>query len=201
MWESTFKRFNAFKHLALRYLIWGIKLSFLSNKMPRNLDSTTTGIGDPYKCKTGSSCCLRNSGRARYAYNDLILIGYAHNHEWYNCVRNQLKLGHCMRTWRDPNKRIDVITCMLNKIIFFSATLEFSTWKNCLLYSNVIMTSSLKISNILWHLFANGAPLKMLMLEEEKACWMGIHFCVQTGMAPTRTYKGKTILTATGVRK
>ena len=60
VWESTFKKFNACKHLALRYSIWGIKLSFLSNKMPRNLDSSTTGIDDPYKCKTGSSCCLRN---------------------------------------------------------------------------------------------------------------------------------------------
>ena len=31
----------------------GMKLSFLSKFMPRNLDSSTTGIGDPYKCKTG----------------------------------------------------------------------------------------------------------------------------------------------------
>ena len=54
VWESTFKRFNAFKHLALRYLIWGIKLSFQSKIMSR------TGIGAPYKCKTGSSCGLRN---------------------------------------------------------------------------------------------------------------------------------------------
>ena len=47
--------------MLLRYLIWGIwvmKLSLLSKIMPRNLDSSTTGIGDPYECKTGSLCCL-----------------------------------------------------------------------------------------------------------------------------------------------
>ena len=47
--------FNAFKHLALRYLIWGLKLSFLLKRMPRYLDFSKTGIGEPYKCKTGSS--------------------------------------------------------------------------------------------------------------------------------------------------
>ena len=51
--ECTFKIFNAFKHLVLSYLIWVMKLSFLSEIVPR--DSSTTRIGDPYKCKTGSS--------------------------------------------------------------------------------------------------------------------------------------------------
>ena len=26
----------------------------------KELFQDTTGMGDPYKCKTGSSCCLRN---------------------------------------------------------------------------------------------------------------------------------------------
>ena len=44
VWESTFKRFNAVKDLAL---IKGIKPSIVSKIMPMNLDSSTIGKGDP----------------------------------------------------------------------------------------------------------------------------------------------------------
>ena len=41
----TFKILRAFKPLFLTYLRWGTKDNFLSNITPRNLVSSTTGIG------------------------------------------------------------------------------------------------------------------------------------------------------------
>ena len=47
------------------------------------------------------------------------------------------QLGQCMRTRRSPNKDIEVICCMLIKIIFFSAMLAFSAKNELSAYSYV----------------------------------------------------------------
>ena len=44
--DNTFSKFNAFRHLAFKYLICGMKESLRSKRTPRNLKSSTTGIRD-----------------------------------------------------------------------------------------------------------------------------------------------------------
>ena len=58
--DNTFSKFNAFRHLAFKYLICGMKESLRSKRTPRNLKSSTTGIRDPYKYSSGSLCTFRN---------------------------------------------------------------------------------------------------------------------------------------------
>jgi hypothetical protein len=45
--DKTLSKFKAFRHLVFRCLICGIKESFLSNIIPKNLASSTTGILEP----------------------------------------------------------------------------------------------------------------------------------------------------------
>ena len=53
------KRYCKSCYLALIYLICGINVSFLSQMMPKQLYLSTTGIGVPSMCMTGSACTPR----------------------------------------------------------------------------------------------------------------------------------------------
>ena len=60
VYDSTFSKFNVFRHLAFKYLICGMKESLRSKRILRNLKSSTTGKRDPYKYSSGSLCTFRN---------------------------------------------------------------------------------------------------------------------------------------------
>ena len=65
-----------------------------------------------------------------------------------------------MRTRRSPNKHIIIIMYAFSKIMFFSAMLALSELYP---YSNVILTSPQKISNVIRHLFEIRAPLNIVV--------------------------------------
>ena len=60
-----------------------------------------------------------------------------------------------MRTWRSPNKHIEIIFCMINKVIFFSHFC-FKRQNEMSAHSKILLTSPEKISNVTYHLFENG---------------------------------------------
>ena len=58
LWATTLNRFMAFKHLAFRFHRWGMKLSLLSNVMPKNFASLITGIVMLLMIRIGSKWVL-----------------------------------------------------------------------------------------------------------------------------------------------
>ena len=66
-----------------------------------------------------------------------------------------------MRTRRNPNKHIEIIFCVLNKVTFFS---HFSVkrQKELSAHSNILLTSPEKISNVTYHLFENGTHINVV---------------------------------------
>ena len=63
--------------------------------MPRNLDSSTTGIGDPYKCKTGQKCTHCVFDYIEHHYNGWISTLnktiQSYKHRQFTCFNNFLK--------------------------------------------------------------------------------------------------------------
>ena len=55
-----FCRYRAFVHLSFKCFMCGMKESFRSKITPRNLVSSTTGTGVPFRSRVGSGWCLRN---------------------------------------------------------------------------------------------------------------------------------------------
>jgi len=51
---TTRSRFNAFVYLSFRCRVWGKNKSLRSNMMPRKLVSSTAGMADPFRIRTGS---------------------------------------------------------------------------------------------------------------------------------------------------
>ena len=56
LWATTHSSCNVLLHFIFRYLKCGMKVSFLSNIIPRNLYSSTTGISTPSSFRLESLC-------------------------------------------------------------------------------------------------------------------------------------------------
>ena len=54
LWLTTCNRFRAFVHFCFKCFMWEMKDSLRSNIIPRNLVSSTTGMGDPFRVSIGS---------------------------------------------------------------------------------------------------------------------------------------------------
>ena len=103
-----------------------------------------------------------------------------------------------MSTGHSPNKHIEIIFCVFNKVIFFSH-FSISHQNELSTHSNILLTSPEKILNVTYHLFENGTHLnvvcltynlmKMATLEVENSRRMAIKFCVQTVMTSNDSFK------------
>ena len=113
LWATTSSSCSVLLQLAFRHFKWGMNVSFLSNIIPRNLYSSTTGISEP-SFRLGSLCSLFFFDKIGYVFvlenlNPFtvahLLIFFSPYCSFHSIVWIYLDLKHIMRSsmYKNPS--------------------------------------------------------------------------------------------------